>query len=146
MTAATLDTVYQDRLLDLADPIIREGCIVANPDAEATAVSRACGSRVTVQVAFAGDTVSDYGQRVDACALGSAAASVVGAAVIGASVEEIRAAGRALEAMLTREGPAPTGRFADLAALAPATAFPNRHASILLTFRALEKTFKAVGL
>lgn len=140
-----LDSVYQERLLDLADPIARAGHVVSDPDAETSAVSRACGSRVAIQVRFEGDRISDYGQTVEACALGSAAASAVGRAVVGASVEEIREAGAALEAMLKRSGTAPTGRFADLAALAPARAFANRHASILLTFRALEKAFKATG-
>ena len=82
-TAPSLDSVYQDRLLDLAETIARDGHVVAAPDAETTAVSRACGSRVRIQVRFDGDTVADYGQRVEACALGSAAASAVGGAVVG---------------------------------------------------------------
>jgi NifU-like protein involved in Fe-S cluster formation len=146
MTAPTLDQVYQDKLLDLADDIARDGRVVADPDCQTSAYSRACGSRVAIQVRFVGAVIADYGQRVEACALGSAAASAVGAAVVGATVDEVRAAGRALEAMLKRDGPPPRGRFADLAALAPARAFANRHGSILLTFRALEKAFKAQGL
>lgn len=143
--APVLDTVYQDRLLALADPIAADGRVVENPDAEATAVSRACGSRVAIQVRFDGDTVVDYGQRVEACALGSAAASAVGAAVIGARVDEVRQAGAAMDAMLKRGGPPPVGRFAALSALEPARAFVNRHASVLLTFKALEKAFRATG-
>ncbi len=143
--APVLDTVYQDRLLALADPIAADGRVVENPDAEATAVSRACGSRVAIQVRFDGDTVVDYGQRVEACALGSAAASAVGAAVIGARVDEVRQAGAAMDAMLKRGGPPPVGRFAALSALEPARAFANRHASVLLTFKALEKAFRATG-
>lgn len=147
MTAAppSLDSIYQDRLLDLADHIAREGHVVADPDAQTTAVSRACGSRVAIQVRFDGDAVADYGQTVEACALGSAAASAVGGAVVGATVDEVRAAGAAMEAMLKRGGPPPDGRFSELSALEPARAFANRHASILLTFRALEKAFKATG-
>ena len=145
VNAPALDTVYQDRLLALAESITRDGHVVVDPDAEATAVSRACGSRVTVQVQFDGDRISDYGQRVDACALGSAAASAVGAAVVGARVSEVRLAAKELESMLKRAGPAPSGRFSTLAALEPARAFTNRHASILLSLRALEKTFKATG-
>lgn len=140
-----LDSVYQDRLLELADTIVRDGHVVDAPDAETSAVSRACGSRVTIQVRFEGDTVADYGQRVEACALGSAAASAVGSAVVGASVAEVRAAAVAMEAMLKRNGPAPGGRFAVLSALEPTRSFTNRHGSILLTFKALEKAFKATG-
>ncbi len=145
MNAPVLDTVYQDRLLALSDPIARDGHVVTAPDAEATAVSRACGSRATIQVKFDGDRIADYGQRVEACALGSAAASAVGAAVVGATVEQVRVAAKAMEAMLKAGGPPPDGLFASLSALEPARSFTNRHASILLTFRALEKAFKATG-
>lgn len=140
-----LDEVYQDRLLALADPIVRQGHPVVDPTFKARAHSRACGSSAEISVRIEDDVVADYGQIVDACALGSASASVVGAAIVGAKVDEVREAGRALEAMLKRQGPPPTGRFADLRALEPARAFRNRHASILLTFRAFEKGLQARG-
>jgi len=142
---AALDDVYQDRLLALADPIERDGHVVEAPSFTARAVSRACGSSVEIQVRLDGDRVADYGQKVDACALGSAAASVMGRAVIGATLDEIVDAGAALEAMLKRGGPPPVGRFAELAALEPARAFRNRHASILLTFTAFRKGLKALA-
>lgn len=142
----TLDAVYQDRLLDLAAEIARDGHVVPAPTATGSAHSRACGSRIAIQVALDGDRVTDYGQRVEACALGSAAASVVGAAIIGCSIEEVRQAAAELEAMLTGGGPPPGGAFADLAALEPARGFTNRHGSMQLSFRALEKAFRSVGL
>ena len=138
-----LDEVYQDRLLELADLIARQGHAVSDPTFTARAHSRACGSSAEISVRIEGEIVVDYGQNVEACALGSASASVVGAAIVGATVEEVRSAGHALEAMLKRAGPPPTGRFADLRALEPARAFRNRHASILLTFRAFEKGLQA---
>ena len=142
----TLDAVYQDRLLELAASVARDGRVLASPTATGSARSRACGSSVAVQVALDGDRVTDYGQRVEACALGSAAASVVGAAVVGSTVAEVRRAAAELEAMLTRGGPPPGGSFADLAELEPARAFANRHASMQLAFRALDKAFRSVGL
>ena len=138
-----LDEVYQDRLLELADPIARQGHVVSDPTFTARAHSRACGSSAEISVRIEGDVVVDFGQNVDACALGSASASVVGAAMVGATVAEVQDAGRALEAMLKRQGPPPSGRFAELKALEPARAFRNRHASILLTFRAFEKGLQA---
>jgi NifU-like protein involved in Fe-S cluster formation len=143
---SSLDAVYQDRLLELAATIARDGHVVPAPTATGTASSRACGSRIAVQVSLDGERVVDYGQQVDACALGSAAASVVGAAIIGATVAEVRQAAGALEAMLTRGGPPPTGAFAGLAALQPASGFTNRHGSMQLAFRALEKAFRSVGV
>lgn len=142
----TLDAVYQDRLLDLAGEIARDGRAVPNPTATGSAHSRACGSRIRIEVALDGDRVIDYGQHVEACALGSAAASVVGAAVVGRSVAEVRAAAAEMEAMLTRDGPPPGGAFADLVALQPARAFRNRHGSMQLAFKALEKAFRSAGL
>lgn len=142
----TLDAVYQDRLLDLAAEIARDGHVVPHPTARGSAYSRACGSRIEVEVALDGDRVADYGQRVEACALGSAAASVVGAAIVGCTVAEVRRAAAELEAMLTKDGPPPGGAFAELAALQPARAFGNRHASMQLSFRALEKAFRSAGL
>jgi NifU-like protein involved in Fe-S cluster formation len=141
-----LDTVYQDRLLDLAAEIARDGHEVPSPTATGSAYSRACGSRIAVQVALDGDRVTDYGQRVEACALGSAAASVVGAAIVGRTVAEVRQAAAEMEAMLTRGGPPPGGAFADLAALEPARGFTNRHGSMQLSFKALEKAFRSAGV
>lgn len=142
----TLDTIYQDRLLDLAADIVRDGHMLPSPTASGSAYSRACGSRIAIQVALDGDRVTDYGQRVEACALGSAAASVVGAAIVGRTVAEVRQAAAELEAMLTRGGPPPGGAFSGLAALEPARGFSNRHGSMQLSFRALEKAFRSVGV
>lgn len=142
----TLDAVYQDRLLDLAADIARDGHEVPAPTAAGSAYSRACGSRIEIQVALDGDRITDYGQRVEACALGSAAASVVGAAVVGTTVAEVRRAAEEMAAMLTRDGPPPTGAFAGLAALEPARSFTNRHGSMQLTFKALEKAFRSAGV
>lgn len=142
----SLDAVYQDRLLDLAADIARDGHEVAAPTASGSAYSRACGSRIRVAVRLEGDRVADYGQAVEACALGSAAASVVGAAIVGRTVAEVRAAAAEMEAMLTRGGPPPGGAFDGLAVLEPARGFTNRHGSMQLAFRALEKAFRSAGL
>jgi len=142
----SLDAVYQDRLLDLAADIAREGHVVARPTASGSAYSRACGSRIRGEVGLDGERVADYGQHVEACALGSAAASVVGSAVVGRTVAEVRAAAAELQAMLTAAGPPPTGAFAALAVLEPARAFTNRHGSMQLAFKALEKAFRSAGV
>ena len=51
---------------------------LAAPDASVEKVAKLCGSRVTVDVVVAGDRVTDFAQDVKACALGQAAASVLG--------------------------------------------------------------------
>ncbi|WP_205742194.1 hypothetical protein, partial [Halomonas marinisediminis] len=55
--------------------------------------------------------VAAFGQDVKACALGQAAASVLGGAVIGRSRAEIEAARDALKAMLKEGGPVPDAPF-----------------------------------
>jgi NifU-like protein involved in Fe-S cluster formation len=60
----------------------------------------------------------------------------LGDQVIGASVQELEAARDALSGMLKAGGPAPQGRFADLAVLEVVKDYPARHASTLLAFEA----------
>jgi NifU-like protein involved in Fe-S cluster formation len=83
-----------------------------------------------------GDRVADFAQDVKACALGQAAASILGEHIIGATVVEIETARNALRAMLKEGGPPPEGRFADLAMLEPVKDYAPRHTSTLLAFEA----------
>ena len=83
-----------------------------------------------------GDRVADFAQEVKACALGQAAAAVLGAHVVGATAQEIEVARDGLRAMLKADGPAPTGRFSELSVLEPVKDYPARHASTMLAFEA----------
>ncbi|MBL8773087.1 MAG: iron-sulfur cluster assembly scaffold protein [Phenylobacterium sp.] len=130
-----IDDLYSGKVLRLAAETPRLGRL---PDAHASSekVSKLCGSRVVVDVKVEGDQVSDFAQDVKACALGQAAASVLGANVIGASLSELEGTRDAFRAMLKAGGPAPEGRFADLALLAAVKDYPARHTSTLLAFEA----------
>jgi NifU-like protein involved in Fe-S cluster formation len=86
--------------------------------------------------------VADFGQDVKACALGQAAASVVGGAIVGCTRAQIETARDQLSAMLKSGGPVPDAPFDGLAVLEPARDYKNRHASILL---ALEASVEAVS-
>lgn len=132
--------LYSGRILALAAEMPRTDRLDA-PDATVKKRSPLCGSTVTVDVKLTDGVISDYGQDVKACALGQAAASVVGANVIGQSRSDIEAARDALKDMLKSDGPAPAAPFDDLEVLRPARDYKNRHASILL---ALEATLEAV--
>jgi len=81
--------------------------------------------------------VTAFGQDVKACALGQAAASVVGANIIGRTHGEILQARDQLKAMLKEEGPMPDAPFDGLKVLLPARDYKNRHASIMLALDAL---------
>lgn len=130
-----IDDLYSAKLLRLAAELPRAGRL-ADADATSEKVSKLCGSRIVVDVKMAGDRVADFAQDVKACALGQAAASVLGAHVIGASLQELEATRDAFRSMLKAGGPAPEGRFGDLALLAPVKDYPARHASTLLAFEA----------
>ena len=130
-----IDELYSARILKAAANMPRAGRLAA-PDASAERVSKLCGSRVLVDVRLEDGRIADYAQEVKACALGQAAAAILGAHALGASVEEIESARDALRAMLKTGAPAPEGRFAELAMLAPVKDYPPRHASTMLAFEA----------
>lgn len=131
------EDIYSQRILELAAAIPRTGRL-AMPQATATAHSKLCGSTVIVDLAMEGDVVTDYGQKVKACLLGQSAASVMGREVIGSTVAELRAVGTAMRKMLKEGGPAPDGKWGDLAALEPVRDYKARHPSTLLVFDAVE--------
>jgi NifU-like protein involved in Fe-S cluster formation len=131
-----IDDLYSARVLALTASIPRLGRLAA-PQGSSEKHAKLCGSRIVVDVALdAEGRVADFAQDVKACALGQAAASVLGANVIGASLDEIATARDQLAAMLKSGGAAPDGRFEDLAVLAPVKDYPARHASTLLAFEA----------
>jgi NifU-like protein involved in Fe-S cluster formation len=136
-----IDDLYSAKLLKLAANLPRSGRL-ADPDATSEKVSKLCGSRVVVDVKVEGDRVADFAQEVKACALGQAAASVLGAHVIGASLPELEAARTQLKAMLKSGGPAPEGRFSDLALLEPVKDYPARHTSTMLAFEAVTEAVR----
>lgn len=130
-----IDDLYSAQLLKLAANLPRSGRL-ASPDASVEKVSKLCGSRVVVDVVVKGRRVVDFAQEVKACALGQAAASVLGAHVLGATAEELERARDQFRAMLKEGAGAPDGRFSDLSMLAPVKDYPARHASTLLAFEA----------
>lgn len=140
MSDTDLIKLYSQRILALAAEIPHTDRLEA-PDATAKKRSPLCGSTVTVDVKLEDGKVAAFGQDVKACALGQAAASVLGQAVIGRTRAEIETARDQLKAMLKTDGPVPDAPFEGLEVLLPARDYKNRHASILL---ALEATSAAM--
>ena len=130
-----IDALYSARVLKLAANMPHAGRL-PSPQASVEKTAKLCGSRIVVDLSLKDGVVADFAQEVKACALGQAAAAVLGANVIGASPSEIEEARDALRAMLKSGGAAPTGRFADLAMLEPVKDYAARHASTLLAFEA----------
>ncbi|MGL6211615.1 MAG: iron-sulfur cluster assembly scaffold protein [Paracoccaceae bacterium] len=135
MSDSDLIKLYSGRILELAADIPHLGRLAA-PGGTARKRSPLCGSTVTVDLVMDGGRVAAFAQEVKACALGQAAASVLGRVVIGRSRAELEAAKVALLAMLKEAGPVPLAPFQGYEVLIPAREYRNRHASILLALDA----------
>lgn len=140
MSDTALINLYSRQILALAADIPHVGRLDA-PMGTARVRAPLCGSVVTVDVDVDGDRVTRFAQDVKACALGQAAAAVVGAGAIGSTRAEIVAARTALADMLQSDGPSPHPPFDGLKVMAAARDFGNRHASILLS---LDATIAAI--
>src|SRR5437764_12095171 len=132
-----LNDVYNRRILELAGTIPRIGRL-EGPDASATALSKLCGSTVTIDLKMEGDTVTDFAHEVKACALGQASSSIMARNIIGAKAGELRELREGVRKMLKENGAPPAnGKWADIAVLEPVRDYKARHASTLLTFDAV---------
>ncbi len=143
MTANTdMIKLYSSRILALASDIPRHQRL-ETPGATVQRRAPLCGSTVTVDLTCKDGTVTAFGQNVKACALGQAAASVVGAHIVGCTRDQVRAARDALKLMLTEDGPTPPAPFDGLEVLRPAQEYKNRHASIMLALDAAVDAMEA---
>jgi len=134
--------LYSQKILALAAEIPHLDRLEA-PMGTARKRSPLCGSTVTVDLDVKDGRIVRFGQDVKACALGQAAASVVGSAILGRTRAEIEAARDQLRAMLKEEGPVPAAPFEGLEVLLPARDYKNRHASIMLSLEATLDAFDA---
>ena len=140
MSDSDLVKLYSGRILALAADIPHLGRL-PEPMGSARKRSPLCGSTVTVDLRVENGRISAFAQDVKACALGQAAAAVVGGAILGRSLAEVEAGRDALRAMLKDNGPVPAAPFDGFEVLIPARDYKNRLASILL---ALEATAEAL--
>ncbi len=132
--------LYSKQILALAADIPHLGRLEA-PMGSVKKRAPLCGSTVTVDLNVVDGRISAFAQNVKACALGQAAASILGRVVIGLDRASVLAARDQLTALLKENGPTPAPPFDGLEVLRPARDFKNRHASILL---ALEATLEAL--
>lgn len=141
-TDTDLIKLYSQHILALAADIPRLGRL-DDPCGHAKKRAPLCGSTVTVDLNLQDGRISDFAQDVKACALGQAAASVVGANIIGRTRAEVETARDQLRTMLKEGAPAPAAPFDALKVLTPAKDYKNRHASILLSLEATLEAFDA---
>lgn len=137
-----IDDLYSARILSLAANLPHSGRLAA-PEGSAERVAKLCGSKAIVDVTLdAEGRIKDFAQAVKACALGQAAAGVVGESILGASASEILEVRDAMLAMLKSGGDGPVGRFEGLRVLKQVADYPARHASTMV---ALEAVLDAVN-
>lgn len=131
-----LDDLYNSKLLALCAAIPHLGRL-DEPQGTATHHARLCGSVVSADIAIDGDgKVVEFAQDVKACALGQASAAVLGTGVLGASMDELRAARDGLRALIVGEDVSFDTRFADLEVFVAVRDYKARHASVMLAFEA----------
>lgn len=140
MSDTDLINLYSKQILALAADIPNVGRLEA-PMGTARVRAPLCGSVVTVDLDIGEGRITRFAQDVKACALGQAAAAVVGNGVLGATRDDIAAGREALATMLKQGGPAPGAPFDGLKVMEAARDFTNRHASILLSFDAALAAF-----
>jgi len=138
-----LISLYSKKILSLAADIPHAERLV-DPDATSTKRSPLCGSTITVDVKTKQGCITEFGQDVKACALGQAAAAVLGEHAIGLSLDEARAIREDLRAMLKDGAKPPVGKFKKLKLLEPARDYKNRHASIMLAYDATVEAMESI--
>jgi NifU-like protein involved in Fe-S cluster formation len=142
---ADLEDIYSEKVLMLSGNIPRTGRL-PNPDATASAHSKLCGSRITVDLQMKDGIVTDFAQDVRACLLGQTSAAVMGANIVGSPASELRTVGAQMRRMLKEGAAAPAGRWSDLAILESVRDYKARHASTLLVFDAVEEAIAEIEL
>ena len=141
-----LDELYTKRLLAVTANISHIGEL-ADAQARATAVSKLCGSEISVDLSLdQNGHIGAFAQRLSACALGQTSAAIVAQHIEGTSPQEFHDIARIMRIMLKENGPAPKGRWADLSLLEGVRTYSARHASTLLVFDAVEDCLAQLGV
>lgn len=109
---------------------------LAVPGATAERRTVTCGSRIVVDLALGPDgCVSAFGQAINACALGQAAATIVARHAIGRTPMQLAAARDAVAHWLG-DADASVPDWPGIDALGHARGYPSRHGAIRLPFEA----------
>ena len=139
------DALYNTQILRLAASTA-SAAQLNDPHGSATKVSPVCGSKVTADIDLDGlGVVVRHGQEVRACALGQAAAALVGAAIVGHDRAALIAGRTGLADWLAgRTETAP--EWPGMGVFAPARPHRARHGSILLALDAAIAAADAAAL
>ncbi len=140
MNTPTMTELYNTEILRLTTRIPHQGRL-DNADRTAVKTSRICGSRITADAVVQNGVITGYGQEVKACALGQAAAAIVGEQVIGLTAPELLDIAGRFRAMVKTGDAAFPDKWHKLRLLAAVKDHPGRHGSVMLPFEVLEQIF-----
>lgn len=129
------EDIYSTKILEVVAAMPQLGCF-EGANGSASKSSKLCGSKIEVCLNVEDGKISKYGQTVEACLLGQAAASVMAQNAIGLTKEEVVSIRDDMLAMLKEDGPPPNGIWADLEVLYPVKDYKPRHTSMMLVFEA----------
>ncbi len=129
------EDIYSTKILEVVASMPQTAAF-EGADGSASKSSKLCGSKIHVDLNVSDGKISKYGQTVEACLLGQAAASVMAQNAIGLTKGDIEAIRDEMLAMLKEEGPAPKGMWSDLEVLHPVKDYKPRHTSMMLVFEA----------
>jgi NifU-like protein involved in Fe-S cluster formation len=143
--AVMSEALYNTQILRLAASTA-DATRLSSPQGSAVKVSPVCGSKVTADIDLgAAGQIVRHGQEVRACALGQAAAALVGATIVGTDLAALQAARAELADWLAGRTETVPG-WPGIAVFAPARPHRARHPSILLAFdAAIEAAQVAAG-
>ncbi len=109
---------------------------LSSPDARTERRAVPCGSRIILDLALDDQgRVQAIGFAITACAIGQAAAALLGTSIVGHDAATLTIAHDALARWFAQPD-APTPAWPGITALAPARAYPARHGAALLPFSA----------
>ncbi len=129
------EDIYSTKILEVVASMPQSEAF-EGADGSASKSSKLCGSKIHVDLNVSGEKITKYGQTVEACLLGQAAASVMAKNAVGLTKGDIEAVRDEMLAMLKEEGPAPKGIWTDLEVLYPVKDYKPRHTSMMLVFEA----------
>lgn len=142
-SACIMDDLYTTRLLELASDIPHQGRLDA-PDASVKRQAKLCGSTIEVDLSMKEGRVLKFAQDVEACALGKAAAAVLGRQIIGLDGQTIRRGRNILKAILMGDPETPSAPWKELQVFNGLETYKHRHGSVMLAFEAVVEAIERI--
>ena len=140
--SAELSALYQEMILDHYRRPRNKG-VLENADASVEMKNPLCGDEIELQVAFAGDGVTDLRFSGRGCSISQASASMMTQLVKGKNRAEIDSIRNRFRDLMLGTASADDKELGSLRALSGVARFPARVKCALLAWNALESALNA---